>query len=416
MSEGVLVGGEPTALLSASSALYEIATRTDDIGRRLAEALRPAATTIAATVPFLPGPASAVSLALQEVLASPTAGLGSVGVSFFAASQCLRQGAEALEAAGAVGLMARGLIALRMSGVPEILASTDGIDIRRESISGRVSFPGVSWGGNLFLRQVKRPDGSMVYVVERTRSGATGYTYGAQVNSVGAFADISGGNETTERWVVKTQADAEKMATLILTGQMSGHPTPQPTDTTNATAGSITLVGGTAALSGTGRLETTVDRSGTQRFSAILSGVALIGLTGVAGTGKVSSVKVTVERSPAGVINKFTLTRATEIDQGRHGNPLIEAGNRAATLTEHEWEIAVTPERRAEMGRIADDLANRRQPNKADLASVEGAVRNVTPIPRVYDVRHQSISADVAIAPYEGGGGASIDTAVLRGG
>lgn len=430
MSGGVLVGGEPAALLGASSALYEVACRTDDVGRRLAQALGPAATTIAATLPYAPLRAGVVASAVAAVTADPAAGLATVFAAYEGLSLQLRSAGQALEAAGAVGLLATGGLGLLRGQRPTVLASADGVDLRRESFTGSWSLgPGGSTS-SLGVREVRRPDGSTFFVVEMTTGGRYAESAGLQVNGFGAFVEGSTGEETTLRWAVPSRRDAELLVAMVsaslvpVAGRLALSGLPRPTEVMLAGTASATVVGLPGAVPGAtsasataiARGEVTALASGGQRFSSSISGGGQAALTGVAGTGGSASARVTVERNPAGAVTKASLTATTEVDRGRHGLPPLEAGNREATAVEREWAVELTPDRRAAADRIATALARGAVPDRADLDLLAGAVGEVEPAVHTYDVRHQQASVDVALRAVDAGGTAAIDTAVHRDG
>ena len=418
---GVLVGGEPVALLAASSALHEVATRTDDVGRRLAAALAPAATTVMAAAPFAPGRVAAVLQALHTVTASPLAGLAAVGVAYEGVSLQLRHAGQALEAAGAVGLLASGGLGLLRGRQPTVLASAEGIDLRREAVTGSWSVGPVAQNSNVGVREVRRPDGTTFFVVEVATGSGYSSSFGIQVNGVGGYAEGTAGGEVTRRWAVPTRRDAELLLAMVTLGQVPGGPSlPTPTELSVATVGTVTAVGAIALIPGSGasgraavRHEVTFLGSGAQRFSTSLSGAGQASLAGVTGTGGSGSVKVTVQRSPSGVVDRLSVTTTTEVDRGRSGQPLLEAGNREATLVEREVAVELTPERRAAAGRIADALARGEEPAPADLHLV-AAGPGITRSERTYDVRHQAASVDVSLPQFGGGAAAGVDIAELR--
>jgi len=426
-TDGVLVGGEPAALLAASSALYEVGARTGDTGRRLAAALSPAATTIAATAPFAPYRFQAVLLALDDVLASPDAGLATVAVAFHAVSLELRGVAQALEVAGAISLLATGGIGLIRGERPTVLASADGVDVRRESMSVG------AWGGptgqnsSVVLREVRRPDGTTFFVVELTTLSKGAVSGGVQVNGAGGYAEVGKGLERTMRWAVPTRRDVELLlaqvsATLVpVAGTLARSQLPKSTEMALARTASAAAVGTLLAVPGTTgsgtatvRGQVTILASGDQRFAASAGGSGRLGLLGAGGTGGSASASVTVDRNRAGAITNVSVITATEVDRGRGGNPLLESGNRESTLVERRWDVELTPERRAAADRIATDLARGRPPSRADVDTLRRAVNDTRFDERTYDARHQQMSADMAIYKVGGGGSAGIDTAVLR--
>lgn len=418
---GVLVGGEPTALLEASSALHEVATRADDVGRRLAAALAPTASTVLAATPFAPVRAAAVLQSLHAVTAAPHAGLGTLAVAYEAASLQLRYAGQALEAAGAVGLLASGGLGLLRGRRPAVLASAEGVDLRREAVTGSWSVGPVAQSSTVGVREVRRPDGTTFFVVEMTTGNGYSSSLGAQVNGVGAYLEGMAGGEVTARWAVPTRGDAELLLAQLALPQVPGGPgLPKPTEVTLAVVGTAAAMG-TALLPGTTasgragvRHEMTLLGSGGQRLSTTLGGSGQVAAPGVAGTGGSASVKVTVQRSPAGVVDRLSVTATTEVDRGRHGLPLLEAGNREATLVEREVEVELTPGRRAAAGRIADALARGEEPDRVDVELVL-AGDGVKADERTYDVRHQGASVDVSLPTVPSGGGAvAVGTAELR--
>ena len=424
---GVLVGGEPVALLAASSALHEVAYRTDDIGRALAGALAPAASTIVGAAPYAPGQAAAVLAALEAVLASPGAGLATVAAAFEKAALELRAAGQALEAAGAVGLLASGGLGLLRGRRPTVLASTDGVDLRREAFAGSWSVGEGGGSSSLGVREVRRPDGSSFFVVELTTGGKYAASLGVHVNGVGGFVEAAAGTEVSVRWAVPTKGDAELLVALAAAALIPGARArllaslPPPTEAAAATTGSATLAGSVAAIPGTSaaaslvtRSEVTAIASGGQRLSATISGAGQLALVGAVGTAGAGAVRVAVDRSAAGVVTKLSVSATTEADRGRHGSPLVEAGNREATLVEREWDVALTPEHRAAADRIAAAVAHGGVPDRSDVAEVAAAAREAQATEHTYDVRHQAGSADVSLEVVGAGGGAAIDTAELR--
>jgi len=427
VSGGILVGGEPTALLSTSSALHEVAYRTDNVGRALATALAPAATTVLAATPFAPVQARAVYHAVTEVLVNPAAGLGMVAVAFERASLELRFAGQALEAAGAATLLAAGGLGLLRGQRPTVLASTDGVDLRREVATGGGSLGLYGATSSLGVREVRRPDGSTFYVVEMTTGAKAAASIGVQVNGVGGYAESAAGPDVTMRWAVPTRHDAElliAMASAALipeAGKLLRGSLPMPTEAGIAVSASAAVVGGIALVPGTSasgtaavRNEVTVLRSGAQRFATSIRGSGQLGLASVAGTGGAGAVKVAVDRSPGGAVTKVSLSTSTEVDRGRHGQPLLEAGNREATLTERDWEVQLTPEHRAAADRIATSVAGGSAPARADVERLADAVRGTSATVRTYDVRHQAASGDVGVEEVNVGLSGSVDTADLR--
>lgn len=424
---GVLVGGEPAALLGASSTLYEVASRTDDVGRQLAAALGPAASTVATMAPFAPRRVAAVGQALAAVTARPGAGLGSVFAAYQAVSLQLLGAGQELEAAGAIGLLASGGLGLLRGERPTVLTSAEGVDLRREAVTGSWSVGDGGRATSLAVREVRRPDGSTFFVVEATTAGKASKGAGVQVNGLGALYESATGAETTLRWAVATRRDAELLLALASASMvpLAGRALvslPKPTEAVLAATASATVVASPGPIPGiaTGsataavRSEVTTLASGGQRFAASVSGGGQVSLLGTAGTGGAGSVKVTVERNAAGAVTKLGLSTTTEVDRGRHGLAPLEAGNREATLVERELEVELTPEHRAAADRIAAAVASGEAPDRADVDTLIHAAREAKSTERTYDVRHQQASADVALKKYSGGGGAAIDTAVLR--
>jgi hypothetical protein len=427
MSDGILVGGEPQALLAASSALHEVASRTDDVGRRLAAALASAATTAAAAAPFAPGRAAAVLEALGRVGAGPGAGLATVAAALEAVSLQLRGSGQALEAAGAVGLLASGGLGLLRGERPTVLASAEGVDLRREAIAGSWSAGPAGGGSTLGVREVRRPDGTSFFVVEATMSAKAAASAGIHVNGLGGFVEGAAGNEVTMRWAVATLRDAELVAAAASTalvpvaGGLAAAWLPKPTESVLAGIVAATAVGGLAMVPGTTssgtaavRTEVTSLASGGQRFAASVSGGGQLGLLNVAGTGGAGSARVSVDRSPTGAITRVSLSTTTEVDRGRHGNPLLESGNREATLVERQWDVELTPERRAAAERVATAVACHEAPQRADLDLLGCAAPPAAAEERTYDVRHQQSSVDASVGALGGGGAAGVDTATLR--
>ena len=122
---------------------------------------------------------------------------------------------------------------------------------------------------------------------------------------------------------------------------------------------------------------------------------------------------VAVHRHPAGAVDRLSVTATTEVDRGRHGRVLMEAGNREARLVEREIEIEMTPEQRAAGERSATAMAQGRQPDPADLRAVASGT-GIEIGRRTYDTRHQAGSVDVSLPGVGVGGALSIDTADLR--
>lgn len=424
---GVLVGGEPTALLAASTDVHEAAFRIDNVGARLVTALLPATTTIMAAHIFAPVAAAAADQALARVLASPGAGLASVGASLEALSTQLRITGQALEAAGAVGLVASGGLALLRGGRPSVLASTEGVDLRREAMGATWSTGPAGGGSSLGVRTVEAPDRSTFYVVEATMTSKQASSFGIQLNGVGAFVEGARGDEVTLRWAVPTLDDAKMLvaaAGLALAprvGALVLPRLPQPTEAVVAKLGSASAVGGSPMVPGSTasgvvsvRSEVTQLASGGQRYAATVSGSGNVGILGITGTGGAASATVTVERNPAGAVAKVAVTGTTEVDRGRHGVPMIESGNREATLVERTVEVELMPEQRAAADRIAAAIARGEVPAKADVDLLARAGDHAKVTERTYDVRHQQHSVDIAVPELDVGGSGSVDTATLR--
>ncbi|MEO5678965.1 MAG: hypothetical protein ABIS47_04770 [Acidimicrobiales bacterium] len=425
--DGLLVGGVPAAILAASSALHEVAFRTDDVGVSLARALGPAATTVAAAAPFLPAQARAVAGALDAVAASPRAGLATVAAAYEAASLQMRLAGQALELAGVAAVVGAGGLALARGGRPTILSSANGLDLRREAMSGGLSVEAVGLNGTVSTRLVERPDGTTFYVVEMTTAPKVASSAGAQVNGVGAFGEAATGVEKTQRWAVASREDATKVvavlvgaaALLPVAGSTPLAALPPPTEVTMGTSSSLTAVGGTypAPTSGSGSLtvrsEVTRLSGGGERLGVSISGAGQAALVGVVGTGGAAGLRLGLERDRHGQLTQVTVARSEEVDRGRHGLPLLEAGNREATLVEREWTLELTPENRAPAERVAAAVAAGRPPEAGDVAALSRAAANVDPEVRTYDVRHQLASADVS-GEVGLGGSLGMDTATLR--
>jgi hypothetical protein len=425
--DGLLVGGEPLALLGASTALHEAALRTRDVGARLVAAVAPAASTIHASIPYAPAAASAALVAMGRVAGSPTANLGAVAASLEAVSMQLRSAGQALEAAGAVGLLASGGLGLLRGERPTILPSAEGIDLQRQAVTGSWSSSGAGGSSTLGVREVQTPDGRTIYVVEATMLAKEATSAGLQVNGFGAFAEAADGQEVTLRWAVATEHDARLMAAVATAalapnvGRLLLPQLPKPTETVVARTASVTLVGGTHPLSVTSvsgtasvRGELTKLASGGQRYVVSVSGAGQAAIVGVTGAGGAASVKVTVDRDPAGTITKVALSTTTELDRGRHGLPPLESFNREVTLVERDHSVELDSETGAAAHRIAAALTRGEAPAAADIATMRGAAGHAATEERTYDVRRQQVSADVALARFDGGGGAAVDTAVLR--
>ncbi len=425
-SDGVLVGGEPEAILAASAALHEVAFRTDNVGVNLAAALAPAATTVLATTPFAPVQAAAVDRALAAVLAGPGAGLGHVASAYEAASLQLRSAGQALEVAGLAALAGSAGLARLQGQRATVLASTEGVDVAREAMSAGSSGGPVGVTDTVGVREVQRPDGTTFYVVELINSPRAAASFGAHVNGWGGFAESATGMETTLRWAVATKEDAELLAgqaslrLVPVVGDDLAGGLPPPTeiaigDVSSATAlGAPLLVVAGASANLTMRREMTVRTGGGQRLAMTISGAGQIGLIGVAGTGGGASVRIGVERDERGTVTKLSVATVTEVDRGRQGLAPLEALNREATREEREWELELTPELRARADRVASALAERREPDWHDVRALTEAVMGLEPAVRTYDVRHQQLSGDVAIPGAKGGGSLGMDTARLR--
>ncbi len=432
--DGLLVGGEPTAVLAASSALYEVALRTDNVGGDLVAALGPAATTVMAATPFAPVQAGAVESAMAAVVASPSAGLGTVAAAYEAASLQLRLAGEALELAGVATLLSVGGAALARGERPVVLpdGGGGGVDLRREAMSAGLSLEALGETGALSVRLVERPDGTTFYVVELKSAAQAAASFGGQLNGAGAMATAATGLEATQRWAVPSRHDAELLiaalsaSTVLVAGSalnaLVGRSSFVPPPPTEVTIGSMASLAGTAtspvvASGMTGTLtvrnEVTVLADGGQRLIVSLRGSGQAALQGVAGVGGAGALAVGVELDPAGQVSKLSLTTSEEIDRGRHGMPVLEAGNREATLVEKRWNLAVTPELRARAERVAGTAASGRPPDEEDIRALSDAVEGVAPQVRTYDVRHQEGSFDVA-AEIGLGGSVGVDTATLR--
>ena len=426
MSGGVLVGGEPRALLGASSALGEVAQRTEGLGLRLAQALAPAGTSVAAMIPFAPLRARSLLQAVEIVVASPHAGLGAVVAAFHGTSLQLRQTGQMLEAAGAVGLLASGGLGLLRGERPTVLGSAEGVDLRREAVTGSWSVGDVAQSSAVAVREVRRPDGTTFFVVELTTGTKYARSLGVQVNGFGSYAEAGAGGEVTMRWAVPTRRDAELLVAAVAVAMSpvarrnAAGILPKPTETSLATVGSATGVGSILGIPGTSasgnatvRHEVTLRGGGGQRFATSVGGAGQVGLP-TGGTGGAGSVTVAVQRSPSGVVDRLSVTSTTEADRGRHGRPVLEAGNREGTLVEREVAVELTPEARAAAERIAAALARGDVPAESDLAAV-AAAPGIEVGRRTYDTRHQAASADVSPPWRLGGGGvAAVDTADLR--
>ncbi len=423
MSGGVLVGGEPEAILAASVALHEVAFRTDDVGRRLAVALGPAATTVLATVPFAPVQAAAVTGALHAVLASPWAGLGQVGSAYEAASYLLRTAGQALELAGLVTLVGTsGFARLKGQEATVLDRVPAGTEVTREAMSFGASALAAGRTSTVAVRQVER-DGTTFYVVELITSPRVAASFGIQVNGTGGYAEAVAGTELTLRWAVATREDAELLVAQATVGLLPGlelvGSLPKPTEVTVGTIASTTLVSSSLPFlpmaSGTAvtRAEVTDRLAGGEHLALTISGAGTAGLAGLAGTGGAASLRMGLERE-AGAVTKLTLTTATEVDRGRHGLPPLEAVNREATLEEREWELELTPELRARADRVASAVADGRAPDQGDVRALANAAAGVEPKVRAYDVRHQQMSVDVGLPEASAGGSLAVDTARLR--
>lgn len=423
--EGILVGGEPEAVLAAGSFLHDVAFRTDDVARRLVEALGAAATTIAVTAPFAPAKTAAAKLALDNVLVGPS-GLGQVATTYGLAGQQARAAGQALELAGVVVLVGSGTLARLQGRQATVLPRADGIDVRREAMSlGAAVGPG-GHTGTVSVRQVQRQNGSTIYVVELVSSYKVGAAAGAQVNGFGGYADGATGPETTLRWAVASRDEAELLVSQVALGVLplaaESLPValPEPTETTISAVSSAAAVGSPllVPLIATGNLsqrhELTERADGGRRLALTISGTGSAGLPGAAGAGGAASARVAVERDGRGVVTKLTLSTTTEVDRGRSGFTPVDALNREAVVEEQEWELQLTPELRARADRVADALAGRQAPDQADLRALSDAVAGVDPTVRTYDVRHQQLAADSALPGLGGGGSVAVDTARLR--
>ncbi|MEJ7764232.1 MAG: hypothetical protein WKF86_01935 [Acidimicrobiales bacterium] len=423
---GLLVGGEPEAILDASSALHEVAFRTDNVGGNLLAALGPAATTVVAATPFAPVQAAAVRMALAAVVAHPGAGLGQVAGAYEAASMQLRCAGQSLQLAGVVALIGSGALARLKGERARVLDSTQGIDLRREAMSSGLTALAAGRNGTVGARLVQRPDGTTFYVVELITTPKVAAGFGAQVNGFGGYGEAAYGVETTLRWAVPTREDAELLMSqaalglVPVAGDALVASMPRPTeitigDVTSATAvGTPLVVVGGIVGSFTMRREVTTTPGGGTRLAVTMGGAGQAGVNGVGGTGGAASLRVALERDGAGRVTGLTVTTTHEVDRGRHGVAPLESLNREATLEERQWELEVTPELRAVADRVADDIAGGRAPDQHDLGVLSDAVSGLEPMVRTYDVRHQQLSADVAVPGFGAGGSAGLDTATLR--
>ena len=426
-AEGVLVGGEPDAILGASVALHEVAFRMDNVGANLVGALVPAATTVVAAAPFAPVQAAAVTRALDAVLAGPGAGLGQVASAYEAASFQLRTAGQALEVAGLAALVGSGGLARLRGQQTTVLRSAEGVDVGREAMSLGLSAGPAGRTDLVGVRQVRRPDGTTFYVVELVTTPRAVAAFGVQVNGWGGYGESAVGMETTLRWAVATREEAELLVSqaslglVPVVGDDLVRGLPVPTEVTMGALSSaafvgtplVFLAGATGSL--TTRREITMRSGGGQQMAVTISAAGQAGLNGVAGIGGGASVRVGLEQDRHGAITRLSLTTTREVDRGRHGLAPLEAVNREATLEEQQWELELTPEVRDRADRVADDLTEGRVPDEDDLRWLADAVTGVEPTVRTYDVRHQQLSADVALAGAKGGGGSiAMDTARLR--
>ena len=422
----MLVGGDSEAILGASVALHEVAFRMDNVAANLVTALGPAATTVVATAPFAPVQAAAVQAALAVVLGGPAAGLGQVAAAYEAASYQLRAAGQALEVAGLATLVGSGAVARLKGRQVTVLASADGLDVTREALSFGLSTGAAGVNEAVTVREVARPDGSTFYVVELATTPRAAAGLGAQVNGAGGYVESGTGLGATLRWAVATREEAELLVSQVslslapVIGDALTRSLPTPTEATFGDVSSAKYVGtallfvATAAATATIRREATFLSDGGQRLAVTVSGAGEAGVSGVAGAGGSASLRLSLERDRSGAVTSVTVTRAIEVDRGRHGLAALEAVNREATLEEREWELEVTPELRARADRVGSALASRRAPDEEDLRALADAVTGLEPTVRTYDVRHQQLSADVAIEKAQGGGSIALDTARLR--
>ena len=419
----LLVGGEPTAVLAASSALHEVAFRTDDVALDLVRALGPAATTVAAAVPFAPVRAFAVRAALENVAAGPGAGLGHVASLYEVASTELRLAGQALEAAGVAAAVGRGQGLLLAGGRPRTLADIDGVDVRREALAVGGSAGPADATANLTMRLVERPDGTTFYVVEGTLGAREATAIGVQVNGAGGFAEAAGGTEVTLAWAVPTRDDALMLVAALGPGflaLLARGELPAPTETTVAGVVSATGVATApvpvAGVSGTAglRREVTMLADGSSRLALTLSGSGQAAILGLAGVGGAGSLRISLERNPAGEITRLSLATSQEVDRGRHGLPMIESLNREATLVEREWEVELDPGLRGHAQAVAGAIARGEAPAEADLQALTQLITGLGYEETTYDVRHQQMSVDVALPKLDFGGSVGVDIATRR--
>lgn len=421
--ENLLVGGEPVAVLAASSALHEVAFRTDDVALDLVRALGPAATTVAAAAPFAPGRALAVRVALENVAAGPTSGLGQVAGFYEAASTQLRLAGQALEAAGVAEAVGRGFGLLLAGGRPQVLPEIDGVDVQRETLAVGGSGGPAGATGALGMRLVERPDGTTFYVVERAAGVREAAAIGVQVNGVGGFAEGAQGAEVTLRWAVPTRDDALMLIAVLGSGSLAllaRGVVPPPNEATVATVASATGVATApvpvAGASGSAglRRETTILADGGSRLALTLSGSGQAALLGLAGVGGAGSLRIALDRDPSGRLTRLSLTTTQEVDRGRHGLPLIENLNREATLVEREWEVELDPKIRAHAEAVAGALVRGHAPDEADLRALTQVIPVLGYEEHTYDVRHQQLSVDVAVPRLNLGGSVGVDVATRR--
>ncbi len=423
LPQDLLVGGEPTAVLAASSALHEVAFRTDDVALDLVRALGPAATTVAATVPFAPARALAVRAALENVAAGPGSGLGQVASLYEAASTELRLAGQALEAAGMATALGRGHALVLKGARPQILPEIDGVDVRREALALGGSSGPAGASAALGMRLVERPDGTTFYVVEGTLGAREATAIGVQVNGVGGFVEGAEGAEVTLRWAVPTRDDALMLVAALGPGFLalfSRGELPAPTET--AVAGVVSATGvatapvPVAGASGTAglRREVTVLADGSSHLALTLSGSGQAALLGLAGVGGAGSLRIALERNATGAITRLSLTTSQEVDRGRHGLPMIENLNREATLVEREWKVELDPQARHHAEAVAAALAIGQAPDQADVRALTQLVTGLASEETIYDVRHQQLSVNVALPELDFGGSVGVDIATRR--
>ena len=421
--DDLLVGGEPAAVLAASSALHEVAFRTDDVALDLVRALGPAATTVAAAVPFAPVRALAVRAALENVAAGPASGLNQVASHYEVASTELRLAGQALEAAGVATAVGRGHTLLLAGGRSQILPEIDGVDVRRETLAVGGSSGPAGASGALGMRLVERPDGTTFYVVEGSLGVREATAAGVQLNGVGGFAEVAKGAEVTLRWAVPTRDDALMLVAALGTGGLpllARGEVPVPNETTVAHAASATGVATApvpmAGASGTAgmRREVTTLADGTSRLALTVSGSGQAALVGLAGVGAAGSLRIALERDAAGAITRLSLSTSQEVDRGRHGVPMIENLNREATLVEREWEVELDPEVRVHAEAVAGALVRGQAPDEADVRALTQLITGLGYEETTYDVRHQQLSVDVALPRLDFGGSVGVDTATRR--